>query len=58
MVSDIKRGIQSEEVREQGAEESTGPNRDDVTGGWRELRNNAVRSMRENVMSRAYSTNG
>jgi hypothetical protein len=47
LVSDIKGGEQTEDILEEGTEETT---RDEVTGGWRKLHNeehhNLSKSMR------------
>jgi hypothetical protein len=43
LVSDIKGGTQG--VREQGAEEDIGSNRDEVTGEWRKLHNEELRDL-------------
>jgi hypothetical protein len=39
LVSDTKRGAETEGVREQGAEEIFGQKRDEMTRGWRKLHN-------------------
>jgi hypothetical protein len=43
LVSYVKGGIQNESDREEGAEETSGPKTDEVTGGWRKLHNEELR---------------
>jgi hypothetical protein len=42
LISDIKGGTLTKGGSEQGAEETFGPKRDEVTGGWRKLHNEKV----------------